>query len=170
MADRLLSQRLLNFERGAPKSHHFLPDAFLNDFIEADERAAANEKNLLGINLNVLLMRMLASALWRNIARAAFQDFQQSLLHAFARDITRNAYVVSFAADLVDLVDVNNADLRAFHIVIRILQESENNILNIFAHVSCFGQRGRISDAKWYVENPRQCLGEQRFSRAGGTD
>ncbi len=104
-------------------------------------------------------MRMLASALWRNIARAAFQNFQQSLLHSFAGDITSDAHVVGFAADLINLVDVNDADLRAFHIVIRILQESQNDVFDVFANVARFGQRRRISDAKWDVENPRQGLG-----------
>src|SRR6266540_4395968 len=97
MADRFLPQRLLHFERGATEPHHFLADAFLNNFVETDECTAANEKNFLGINLDVFLMRMLASALWRNIARAAFQNFQQSLLHSFAGDLPSDAHAVGFA-------------------------------------------------------------------------
>ena len=105
-------------------------------------------------------MRMLAAALWRNIACAAFQNFQKSLLHAFAGDIASDAYVVGFAADLVDFVDVNDADLRSLHIIIRVLQESQNNVFDVFANIARFGQRRRISDAKWYIENPRECLGQ----------
>ena len=74
MPNRLFSQRLLDFQCGTAEAHHFLADAFLNDFIETDECAAANEQNLLGINLDVFLMRMFASTLWRNIAGAAFQE------------------------------------------------------------------------------------------------
>src|SRR5215467_10944218 len=110
MADGLLSQRLLNFESWTAEPHHFLADAFLNDFVQTDECTAADEKNFLGINLYVFLMGMLASTLGRNITRAAFQDFQQRLLHAFARDIAGDADVISFAADLVDLVDVSDAN------------------------------------------------------------
>src|SRR5438477_5118437 len=111
MPDSLLSQRLLNFQCGTAEAHHFLANPFLNNFIETDECAAANEQNLLGINLDIFLMRMFASSLWRNIARAALQDFQQSLLHSFAGDIASNAHVVSFPANLIDLVDVNDPEL-----------------------------------------------------------
>src|SRR5437763_5793979 len=127
MADSLFSQRFLNFQRGAAEPHHFLANPFLNNFIETDECTAANEQNFLGINLDIFLMRMFASALWRNIARAALQDLQQSLLHSFAGDIASNTYVVSFPADLVDLVDVDDPNFRSFHILILVLQESQNN-------------------------------------------
>src|SRR4029077_5275436 len=137
----------------------FLADAFLNNFIETDECTAANEQNFLGINLDVLLMWMLASTLRRNISRAALQNLQQSLLHSFAGDISSNAYVVSFPADLVDLVDVNDPDLRSFHIVIRILQQSQNNVFHVFANISGFGQRRRVGYAKRYIENPREGFG-----------
>src|SRR4029077_8662508 len=156
MADSFLSQRVLDFECRATEPHHFLADAFLNNFIEADESAAANEKNFLGINLDIFLMWMLASTLWWNIACAALQNLQQSLLHSFAGDIASNAHVVSFPADLVDLVDVNDPDLRSFHIVIRILQESQNNVFHVFANISGFSQRRGVGDAKRYIENPRE--------------
>src|SRR6185312_6095262 len=87
MPNRLFSQCLLNFQCGTAEPHHLLADAFLNNFIETHERAAANEQNLLGIDLDIFLMRMFASTLWRNIACAALQDLQQSLLHSFAGDI-----------------------------------------------------------------------------------
>jgi len=57
--------------------------------------------------------------LWRNIARAAFQNFQQSLLHAFGLRRRVDTHVVRLATDLVDLVYVNNPDLSALHIVNR---------------------------------------------------
>src|ERR1043165_7266897 len=110
MANCLFSQCLFNFQCGTAESHHFLADAFLNNFIETDERAAANEKNFLRINLDVLLMRMFASTLWWNITCADFQNFQQGLLHSFAGDVPSDAHVVGFTADLVDLVNVNDPD------------------------------------------------------------
>ena len=68
----------------AVEAHHLLTDALLHDLVQADERAAANEQNLLRVDLDVFLMRMLAAALRRNVARAAFENLQQRLLHAFA--------------------------------------------------------------------------------------
>src|SRR4029450_7114812 len=105
-----------DLKRGAAKSHHFLPDAFLDDLVESDKGTAANKKNLLGVNLNVFLMRMLAAALRRNITGAALQNLQERLLHAFAGDVACDAYVVCLASDLVDLVDVNDPDFSSLHI------------------------------------------------------
>ena len=98
------------------------------------------------------------------------KNFQQRLLHTFAGDIARNAHVVGFAADLVDLVDVNDADLGSFHIVIRILQQSQNNVLNVFADIAGFGQRRRIGDAKWNIENLCQRFRQQSLARTGRAD
>ena len=94
----------------------------MNDFVQSDERTAANEQNFLGVDLNVFLMRVFPAALRRNVTCRSFENFQQCLLHAFAGNVARNRNVVRLAADLVDLVDVNNADLGALHVVVRILQ------------------------------------------------
>ena len=55
------------------------------------------------------LVRMLASALRRNVGDRAFEDLQQRLLHAFAGDVARDRRVLVLAADLVDFVDVDDA-------------------------------------------------------------
>ena len=170
MPYRLLRQSLLNFESWTAEAHRFLSDALLNDFVEADERAAANKQNFLSIDLNVFLVRMLAAALRRNITGAAFQNFEQRLLHAFTGNVARDANIVGLAPDLIDLVDVNDPDLGALHVVISILQQAQNDVLDIFADVAGFGQRRRVRDAKWNIENLRQRFGEQRFSRTGRPD
>ena len=69
-----------------------------------------------------------------------------------------------FAPDLIDFVDVDDADLRTLHIVIRILQEAQNDILDIFTDVSGFGQRGRIGNTKRHIENPGQGSGQKCFA------
>src|SRR5437762_2143677 len=160
MADGFLSQLLLDFESWAAKAHHFLANTFLNNFVESDECAAANEKNFLGIDLDIFLVWMLAAALRRNIAHAAFQNFQKRLLNSFAGDIACNAHVVSLATDLIDLVDINDADLRSFDVIIGILQESQNNVFNIFADITGFRQGRRVGDTKGYIQNPRQRLSQ----------
>src|ERR1043166_1272266 len=153
MADRLFTQRFLDLERRAAKAHHFLANPFLDDFVEANKCATANEKDLFGVDLNVFLVRMLAPALGRNITRAAFQNFQQSLLDAFAGDIARDAHVVGLAPDLVDLIYVNNADLSALHIIIGILKQSQNDVLDVFTNITGFGQRCSVSNAERHVED-----------------
>ena len=170
MADRLFTQPFLDFERRAAKAHHFLANPLLDDLVEPDKRAATNEKNFLGVDLNVFLVRMLSPALRWNITGTAFQNFQQSLLHPFAGHIACDAHVVRLASDLVDLVDINNSDLSALHIVVGILKQSQNNIFHVLTDVTGFGQRRRVCNAEWHVEDPGQRLRQQGLPGPCRTD
>jgi hypothetical protein len=67
----------------------------------------------LGVHADVFLLGMLAAALRRHVANRAFEDLQQRLLHAFARNVARDGDVLGLARDLVNLVNINNAHLRA---------------------------------------------------------
>ena len=144
-----------------------MADALLNDFVESDECAAADEKNFLGVDLDIFLVRMFTAALRWNVTHAALQNFQKRLLHPFTGNIARDAHVICLAADLVDLVNVNDADLRSFHVVIGILQQSQNNVFDVFTNVAGFRQRGRVGDAKRHVQDSGQRFGQQSFPRAG---
>ena len=107
---------------------------------------------------------MLAPALRRNIGDRSFQNLQQRLLHALARNVARNGRILVLAPDLVDLVDINDARLAALHIPIGILQQPQNNVLDVFADVAGFGQRGRVDNGERHIQNPRQGLGQQRLA------
>ncbi len=115
-------------------------------------------------------MRMLASALRRDVRNRAFEDLQQRLLDAFARHIASDGGVLVLAANLVDFIDVDDAGLGARHIAVGGLQQLQNDIFDIFADVSGFGQRGRVHDGKRHIEHARQGLRHQRFAAAGGAD
>ena len=115
-------------------------------------------------------MGMLAAALRGHAGLGAFDDFQKSLLHALARHIAGDGRVFGFAADLVDFVDVDDAALGLLHVVIGRLQEFQNDVLDILAHVTGFGQRGGVDDGEWHVEDFGQGLGHQRFSGTRGAD
>jgi hypothetical protein len=52
-----------------------LANPFLDDLVEPDKCAATNEKNLFGVDLNVFLVRMLASALRRDITTCCLPEF-----------------------------------------------------------------------------------------------
>ena len=56
-------------------------------------------------------------------AIGAFDDLEQRLLHALAGDVARDRRVVALARDLVDLVDVDDAALRALDVVVGVLQQ-----------------------------------------------
>ncbi len=69
------------------------------------------------IELREFLLRMFSAAAGRNICGRAFENFQQSLLNAFAGNIACDRWIVVFAADLIDLVDINNALLCSFDVI-----------------------------------------------------
>jgi len=41
--------------------------------------------------------------------------------------------------------------LSALHVVIGILEQAQNDIFDIFADITGFGERGRVGDGKWHV-------------------
>jgi hypothetical protein len=91
--------------------------------LETDERSAADEQDVGGVDLQELLLRVLAAALGRHARRRALDDLQQRLLHALAGDVAGDRRVVALARDLVDLVDVDDAALRLLDVVVGVLQQ-----------------------------------------------
>src|SRR4029077_8364829 len=57
-------------------------DALLDNLLQAVERAAADEQDVGRVDLDEILVRVLAAAVWRNIRDSALEDLQQRLLHA----------------------------------------------------------------------------------------
>ena len=50
------------------------------------------------------------------------------------------------------------------------MQQLQQQVLDVLAHVAGFGQGGRVADGKRHVENPSQRPGQQRLAGSGGTD
>ena len=69
------------------KPSAFLPMRRAMIFSSPDKRAAADEEDVRRINDRELLVRMLAAALRRNIGDGAFEQLQQRLLDALARNV-----------------------------------------------------------------------------------
>src|SRR5205823_8433851 len=91
------------------EAERLLAGAPLDLLLEADEGAAADEEDVGRVDLEEFLMRMLAAALRRHVRDGAFEDLQQRLLDAFTRDVAGDRGVLVLPADLVDLVDVDDA-------------------------------------------------------------
>ena len=144
-----------------------LADAALDDLLEAAERAAADEQDVGRVDLQELLLRVLAAALRRHVRDRALDDLEQRLLHALARDVARDRRVLALARDLVDLVDVDDAALRALDVVVRVLEQLDDDVLDVLADVAGLGQRRRVGDRERHVEDPRERLREQRLAGAG---
>src|SRR2546428_11737632 len=66
----------------------------LDDLLEAVERPAADEQNVLGVDLDVLLLRGLSPALRRHARHRPLEALEERLLHAFARYVARDARVL----------------------------------------------------------------------------
>src|SRR3546814_19171504 len=111
---------------------------------------------------------MLAAALRRNRGNRALHHLEQRLLDALARYIARDRGIFGLAADLVDLVDIDDTALCPLDVVIRRLEQLEDDILDILADIARLGQRRRTGHRERHVEDARPRLSEQRLAPAGG--
>lgn len=113
---------------------------------------------------------MFAAALRRNIGNRSFDNLQQCLLNALARNIAGNRRPVGFTGNLIDFININDAALRFFNIIIRSLHQFQDNIFDVFADIAGFGQRRRVRNGKRHIQNFSQRLRQQGFTAAGRTD
>ena len=146
------------------------PGALLDNFFQAYERSAAEKKNVRGVHRSKFLMGMLTATLRRHIGNRAFQYLQQRLLHAFAGNVAGDRRVLVFFGNLVDLIDINDALLRLLDVAVRRLQQFQNNVFDVFAHVARFGKRRGIDDRERHIQHARQRLRQQCLARAGRAD
>src|SRR5690606_20982476 len=130
----------------------------------------ADEEDVLRIDLQEILLRVLAAALRRDVRDRALDDLEEGLLHALARDVTRDARVVALPRDLVDLVDVDDAALRALDVVVGVLEELDDDVLDVLADVAGLRERRGVRDRERDVEDLRERLREQRLAGAGGPE
>ena len=138
------------------ESKGFGAKAAVNDLIETKESSSADEEDVLGIDLDVFLLRMLASTLRWNTAGRPLQDLEKGLLDPFSGNIPGDRGAVRLTADLVNLIDINNADLGLLHIVVRILKKPQHNVLHILPHITRLGQGRCVGDAERNVKDPCQ--------------
>ena len=122
------------------------------------------------IDLDELLVRVLAAALRRHGSRRALEDLQERLLDTLARHVARDGRVLGLARNLIDLVDVDDAALSLLDVVVRRLDELQQDILNVFADVAGFRQGRRIGDGKRHIEDACERLREQRLAAARRAD
>ena len=88
--------RFFAFDGGSKTNAGSLRTVF-DDFFQARERTAADKENVGGIDLQEILVRMLATALRRHRCHGALNQLEQGLLHSLARDITGNRWVIRLA-------------------------------------------------------------------------
>src|SRR5690606_36461997 len=94
----------------------------------------------------------------------------QSLLHALARHVASDGRVVGLTRDLVDFVDVHDANLSFFDIVVAFLKQFLDDVLDVFTYVTGFGQRGGIGDGEGHIKQTRERFRQKRFTGTGRTN
>ena len=110
-----------------------------NNIIQSGKGPPANEQDVGCVDLNILLIGMLTSALRWHIANRTFQNFQQSLLHTFPGNISGDLNVLRLAPDLIDFIHIDDPAFSSFHIVVRILQKTQDNIFHVIANITGLG-------------------------------
>ena len=66
---------------------------------------------------------MFATTLRRDRRSGAFDELQQGLLNTFAGYVTGNRWIIRFARNLINFVNVNDAIFGFFDIIIAFLQQ-----------------------------------------------
>ena len=108
------------------------------------------------------------AALGRYGGHRALQHLQKRLLHALAGNVPGNGDVFSLAGDLVDFVDVDDAPLGQVDVVIGVLNQPQQDVFHVLAHISGLRQTGGVADGEGHVQNLGQGLGQIRLAAARG--
>src|SRR5450756_2711501 len=97
---------------------------------------------------------------------AASDVYKRRLLHALPADVARDRRVVGLPRDLVDLVDVDDSALGAADVEVGGLDQAQQDVLHVLAHVTGLREARRVSDREWDVEDLRQRLREVGLAAA----
>ena len=140
-----------------------------DNFIQPFKSAAADKQNIGGINLDKLLLRVFSAALRRYVSHRSLYNFQKSLLYSFSGYVSGNGGIFRFSGNFVNFVNINNAILSTFYIVICCLNDFQQNIFHILAHITGFGQSGCVGNGKRHIQQSCQRLSQKRLTRTGRT-
>ena len=107
-------------------------------------------------------------ALGRHVGHGALQDLQQGLLHALAGHVPGDGGVLALPGDLIHLVDIDDAPLGQLDVVVGGLDQTQEDVLHVVAHVARLGEGGGVGDGEGHLQHPGQGLGEQGLAAASG--
>ncbi|CRH73050.1 Uncharacterised protein [Chlamydia trachomatis] len=140
------------------KTNTLFSNTISNNFVQSNKCTTADKEDVLRVNMNELLTRMLSAPLWRNTCIGAFQNFKKRLLYTFTRYIACNREVFCFTSNFVDLVDVYNTHFCARNVTISGSNELKQNVFDVFANITSFGKRCGIGNCKRNFQKTRKGL------------
>ena len=135
-----------------------------NNLIQSLKGPAADKQNILRVDGNQFLLRMFPAALGRYGSYGSLNNLQQRLLNTLAGHVSRDGDILGLLCDLVDLVDIDNTVLCLFHVIVGSLDQLQQDILHILAHITGLRQSGGVRDGKGHTQHPRQRLSQQRLT------
>ena len=106
-------------------------------------------------------MGVFPTSLGRNRSNGTFEDLEQCLLDTLTRDVARDRWVLGFASNLVDLIDVDDACLGSFRVEVRSRDDLEKNVLHILPHITGLCECCGICNGKRHVQHAGKRLGHQ---------
>ena len=152
------------------KSYSALAGALADYLVESDKSTAADEEDVRGVDLDVLLVRMLAATFRRDTANRTFKNLEKRLLNALARDVARDRHIVGLRRDLVYFVDVDYAALRKLDVAVGVLEKVSNEVFDVFANISRLREHRRVADGERNAEHLRKRPREKRLARSRRPD
>src|SRR5205814_10215134 len=108
---------------GGAEAEALLSGAPLDEIFDPVEGASADEEDVGGVDLDVLLLVVLLAAARSDVGAGALDDLEERLLHALAADIAGGARRIALARDLVELVDVDDATVVLVRVVVGEVEE-----------------------------------------------
>ena len=85
-------------------------------------------------------MGMFSAALRRYAGFRALDDLKERLLYAFAGYIPCDRDILALFGDLIDLIDIDDTVLRPLHVIVSRLDQLQQDIFHILAHIAGFRQ------------------------------
>ena len=152
------------------EADHLVAEAAGNDLWQAREGPTADEQDVLGVDLNVLLLGVLATTARRHVGDGAFNQLQEGLLDAFAGHIAGDRDITRGPGDFVDFIDVDDARLGPLDVVIGVLKQADDQVFDVLTDVARLGQRGRIANGEGHIEKLGQTAGDRRLAAARGAE
>ncbi len=152
--------------------------AFLDDFFEAGEGTADNEEDVAGVDVVFFFFPVLhvhhGHHLATHVAGVAQGDF--GLLHEFeeggldaaAGDVAPDH--AAFGCEFIDFINVDDAVFGEGDVAIGFLDEFADEVIDISADVSGFGEFGGVGFDKGNADEFGDVFDEVGFPNAGGTD
>ena len=103
-------------------THHAGVETRTDDALYAVKSASTDEEDLLRIDLDKLLLGMLATTIRGDVDDTPLEQLQKALLHPLTTHITGDGGVVALACYLVNLINEDDATLCGGYVVVAVLQ------------------------------------------------